>query len=96
VLVSLGYLIVAASIVSYTAYVWLLTHDSPTRVSSYAYINPVFALFLGATVAGEHLTPLQIAGAVLVLAGVFATLMGKQKAAAPSPQPSIHSNSVTR
>ncbi|MGA7523296.1 MAG: EamA family transporter [Acidobacteriaceae bacterium] len=78
VLVSLAYLIVAASIVSYTAYVWLLTHDSPTRVSSYAYINPVFALFLGATVAGERLTPLQLAGAALVLAGVFATLMGKR------------------
>lgn len=79
VLVSLAYLIVAASIISYTAYVWLLTHDSPTRVSSYAYVNPVFALFLGATLAGERLTPLQIGGAVLVLAGVFATLMGKNK-----------------
>ncbi len=78
VLLSMAYLIIAASIVSYTAYVWLLTHDSATRVSSYAYINPVFALLLGAIVAGERLTPLQMAGAVLVLAGVFATLMGKR------------------
>lgn len=78
VLVSMAYLVVAASIVAYTAYVWIITHDSPTRVSSYAYVNPVFALILGATLAGERLAPLQLAGAALVLAGVVATLVGKQ------------------
>jgi drug/metabolite transporter (DMT)-like permease len=78
VLLSMAYLIVAASILAYTAYVWLIAHDSPTRVSSYAYVNPVFALILGATLAGERLTSLQIAGAALVLTGVVATLMGKQ------------------
>jgi drug/metabolite transporter (DMT)-like permease len=83
VVVSMAYLIIAASIVSYTAYVWLIAHDSPTRVSSYAYVNPVFALILGATLAGERLTLLQMAGAALVVAGVFATLRGRG-AAAPS------------
>ncbi len=87
VLVSMAYLVIAASIVAYTAYVWIIAHDSPTRVSSYAYVNPVFALILGATLAGERLAPMQIAGAALVLAGVVATLMGKQKAATPTPQP---------
>ncbi len=96
VLVSMAYLIVAASIVSYTAYVWLIAHDSPTRVSSYAYVNPVFALILGAALAGERLAPLQIAGAALVLAGVIATLIGKQKAATPSPQPHPTNTAVTR
>ena len=76
-ILSMAYLIVAASIVSYTAYVWLIANDSPTRVSSYAYVNPVFALILGATLAGERLTPLQIAGTALILVGVVATLMGK-------------------
>jgi drug/metabolite transporter (DMT)-like permease len=78
ILVSMAYLIVAASIVAYTAYVWIIAHDSPTRVSSYAYVNPVIALTLGAVLAGEHLTHRQFAGAALVLAGVVATLMGKQ------------------
>jgi drug/metabolite transporter (DMT)-like permease len=82
VLVSMAYLIVAASILAYTAYVWLLAHDSPTRVASYAYVNPVFALLLGAALAGERLTRFQIAGAALVLVGVIATLMGKQASAA--------------
>jgi len=82
VVVSMAYLVIAASIISYTAYVWLIAHDSPTRVSSYAYVNPVFALIAGATLAGEHLTPLQIAGAALVVAGVFATLRGRNTTAA--------------
>jgi drug/metabolite transporter (DMT)-like permease len=77
VVVSMAYLIIAASIVSYTAYVWLIAHDAPTRVSSYAYVNPVFAIILGATLAGERLTLLQIGGAALVVAGVFATLRGR-------------------
>lgn len=87
VLVSVAYLIVAGSMISYSAYLWLLGHDSPTRVASYAYVNPVFALLLGAVVAGERLTRLEIAGAILVIVGVFATLMGRgamQKAQAAS------------
>ncbi|MFP5228713.1 MAG: EamA family transporter [Acidobacteriota bacterium] len=78
VLVSMAYLIVAASIVTYTAYVWLIAHESPTRVSSYAYVNPLIALLLGITLAGEHLTRRQVAGAALVILGVVATLMGKR------------------
>ncbi len=77
VMASMAYLIVAASIVSYSAYVWLIAHDSPTRVASYAYINPVFALMIGAALAGERLTPMEMAGAALVVGGVFATLMGR-------------------
>lgn len=88
ILGSMAYLIVAASIVSYTAYVWLIAHDSPTRVSSYAYVNPVFAILLGAVLAGERLTLLQIAGAALVLAGVFATLQVRGATqTAPKPEP---------
>ena len=74
---SMAYLIVAASIVSYTAYVWLIANDSPTRVSSYAYVNPIFAVMIGAALAGERLTTIQFAGASLILVGVVATLMGK-------------------
>jgi len=78
VLISMAYLIVAASIVAYTSYVWLIAHDSPTRVSSYAYVNPVIALLLGATIVGERLTHRQMAGAALVIFGVLATLLGKK------------------
>jgi drug/metabolite transporter (DMT)-like permease len=84
VLLSLAYLVVAGSVISFSAYVWLIAHDSPTRVASYAYVNPVIALILGAIFAGERLTPLQMAGAALVLFGVLATLMGRG-ATQPAP-----------
>jgi len=87
VLASMAYLVIAASIITYTAYVWLIAHESPTRVASYAYVNPVFALIIGAALAGERLTPIQIAGALLVVAGVFATLMGKGAVPKPTQQP---------
>jgi drug/metabolite transporter (DMT)-like permease len=78
--ISMAYLVFAASILSFTAYVWLISHEPTTRVASYAYVNPVIALFAGAVLADERLTALQLVGVLLVLAGVFATLTGKQAA----------------
>jgi drug/metabolite transporter (DMT)-like permease len=52
---SLLYLIVAGSIVAFTAYVWLIHHESPTRVGTYAYVNPVVAVVLGYFLGGEEL-----------------------------------------
>lgn len=87
IVASMAYLVIAASIITYTAYVWLIAHESPTRVSSYAYVNPVIALAIGATLAGERLTLMQVAGAGLVLAGVFATLRGRGVAQPASSAP---------
>jgi drug/metabolite transporter (DMT)-like permease len=78
---SMLYLIVAASIVAFTAYTWLIHHDSATRVSSYAYVNPLVALAIGTTFAHEHMSGEEWAGSALVLAGVVATLLGKQATA---------------
>ncbi len=77
---SMAYLVFAASILAFTAYVWLIAHEPTTRVASYAYVNPVIALFAGAVLAGERLSSFQLIGVMLVLAGVFATLIGKQVA----------------
>ena len=74
------YLIVFASIVAFTAYVWLIARDPTTRVASYAYVNPLVALLLGWLLAQERPTPLQYAGAALVLAGVASTIAGKRVA----------------
>jgi drug/metabolite transporter (DMT)-like permease len=81
---AMSYLIVAASILAFTAYVWLLGHEPMARVASYAYVNPVVALALGAWLAGERLTPPQLLGSLLVVVGVFATLTGKSPAPARS------------
>ena len=76
---SMLYLIVAASIVAFTAYTWLIHHEPATRVASYAYINPVVALAIGVGFAHEHISAPEWVGSVLVLAGVAATLLGKQR-----------------
>jgi drug/metabolite transporter (DMT)-like permease len=68
---SLLYLIVAGSIIGFTAYVWLVHHESPTKVSTYAYVNPVVAVILGYLLAGESLGPRTVVGTLLVLVSVI-------------------------
>lgn len=55
-LLSLGYLIVFGSLLGFSAYIWLLGVTTPARVSTYAYVNPVVAVLLGWTLAGEAVT----------------------------------------
>ena len=68
--IALLYLIVAGSIVAFTAYVWLIHHESPTKVGTYAYVNPVIAVLLGYAVGGESLSMRTIAGTLLILISV--------------------------
>jgi drug/metabolite transporter (DMT)-like permease len=67
---ALVYLIVAGSIVGFTAYVWLIHHESPTRVGTYAYVNPVVAVLIGYFLGGEALGVRTVAGTALVLVSV--------------------------
>jgi drug/metabolite transporter (DMT)-like permease len=68
--IALAYLIVAGSLVAFTAYVWLLHHAPISLVSTYAYVNPVIALGLGALLAGESLTAQVLVAAAAVVFGV--------------------------
>ena len=68
---ALSYLIVAGSIVAFTAYVWLIHHESPTKVGTYAYVNPVVAVLLGYFLGGEALGARTIVGTFLVLVSVI-------------------------
>jgi drug/metabolite transporter (DMT)-like permease len=67
---ALAYLIVPGSIIAYTAYVWLLHHESPTKVGTYAYVNPVIAVVLGHFLGGEAVGPRTLLGTMLVLVSV--------------------------
>ena len=67
---ALVYLIVAGSIVGFTAYVWLLHHESPTKVGTYAYVNPVVAVLVGYFLGGEAIGRRTIVGTLLVLVSV--------------------------
>jgi drug/metabolite transporter (DMT)-like permease len=67
---ALLYLIVLGSIIGYTAYVWLLHHESPTKVGTYAYVNPVIAVLVGYFLGGEALGLRTILGSLFVLISV--------------------------
>jgi drug/metabolite transporter (DMT)-like permease len=68
---ALVYLIVAGSIVAFTAYVWLIHHESPTKVGTYAYVNPVVAVLVGYFLGGEAIGPRTLVGTLLVLLSVI-------------------------
>lgn len=67
---SLIYLIVFGSIVGFTAYVWLIHHESPTKVGTYAYVNPVVAVVVGYFLGGESIGLRTILGTLFVLVSV--------------------------
>jgi drug/metabolite transporter (DMT)-like permease len=82
--IALLYLIVAGSILGFTAYIWLIHHQSPTRVGTYAYVNPVVAVILGYFFAGEALGLRTILGTVCVLIGVIVITTTPKKIEAPA------------
>jgi drug/metabolite transporter (DMT)-like permease len=69
--VALGYLIIFGSIVAYTAYNWLARVAPPSRVATYAYVNPVIAVFLGWGIGREPITGQMLVAAALMVLAVF-------------------------
>jgi drug/metabolite transporter (DMT)-like permease len=61
---------VAGSWIGFSAYSWLLRASTPSRVATYAYVNPVIAVLLGWLLLGEKLTPQMFWGAAVIIAGV--------------------------
>jgi drug/metabolite transporter (DMT)-like permease len=78
------YLIVAGSIVGFTAYVWLIHHQSPTKVGTYAYVNPVVAVLIGYFLGGEPLNARTVLGTVFVLVSVVVITTARTRRAAPA------------
>lgn len=73
------YLVIAGSIVAFTAYSYLLRNTRPAVATSYAYVNPVIALLLGVTIAGETLTATTLLGGALIVAGVATVVRAKSR-----------------
>lgn len=82
---ALAYLIVAGSIIGFTAYVWLLHYESPTKVGTYAYVNPVVAVLVGYFLGGETVGPRTILGTLLVLVSVLVITTTRAKKPATAP-----------
>jgi drug/metabolite transporter (DMT)-like permease len=78
---SLVYLILFGSILAYSAYVWLLKVQPSTKVSTYAYVNPVIAVLLGIFFANESISSIQIIGLIVILASVVLINLDKYRKA---------------
>lgn len=68
---AIAYLIVAGSLIGLTAYVWLLNHVPTAKVATYAYVNPIVAVFLGWLVLNEQVDRFIFAGTIVILASVW-------------------------
>ncbi|HLE59329.1 MAG TPA: EamA family transporter [Candidatus Limnocylindria bacterium] len=78
-LLALLYLLVFGSLVAFTAYIWLLDHVPITVVSTYAYVNPVVAVALGAVFLHEPITARTLIAAALILGAVVAIVSGRRR-----------------
>ena len=75
------YLVTIGAIVAFSAYIWLLRHCDPAKVATYAYVNPVVAVLLGAAFAGETLSARTLVAAALIIGSVAVVITANQRPA---------------
>lgn len=80
-----AYLVVAGSLVGFTAYAWLLRNAPISRVVTHQYVNPLVAVLLGALVLEERPHPATLAGAAVIVGAVVVTLRSERAATTPAP-----------
>src|SRR5215211_4485575 len=73
-LLAFGYLIVFGSLIAFTTYVWLLRNAPISTVATYAYVNPLIAIFLGWAILEEEITATVVAGAAAIVLSVAAVV----------------------
>ena len=91
---AIAYLVVFGSWAGFSAYIWLLNHVPTSKVSTYAYVNPVVAVLLGWLVLKERLDGYVLAGAAVIVAAVALVTSAKvhrrvEPAPAPTPEPEL-------
>ena len=86
---ALGYLVVFGALVAYSAYVWLIAVVSPARVGTYAFVNPVVAILLGALLAGEPVTSRAMVAAGVILGGVVLITLERRRPFRIAPEPVV-------
>jgi drug/metabolite transporter (DMT)-like permease len=91
------YLILVASLLGYTAYIYVLTNATPVQASTYAYVNPVVAVALGAWFGSEPLSPRVLIASAIIIAGVVLIVnYGTRHAAPPARSESVAAPSSAR
>ena len=89
-LIAMAYLTLVGSLVAFTAYAWVLRHAPLPLIATYAFVNPIVAVFLGWLILQEQVTPRQlIAGAVIVVGvGLIVAARSRMTSVRPRPAPS--------
>lgn len=72
------YLLVFGSLIAFTAYIWLFTATTPTKVSTYAFVNPPIAVLLGCTIGTETFSGHMLLATVMIVVAVAAIILQKQ------------------
>ena len=85
--VAFAYLVVFGSIVAFTAYTWLLANVPVSTVATYAYVNPIVAVALGAIILSEPITIRTLVASVLIIGAVVAMVSGRPREPDAEPAP---------
>jgi drug/metabolite transporter (DMT)-like permease len=89
-IVAIIYLVAFGSIVAFTAYTWLLANVPVSTVATYAYVNPIVAVALGAVFLSEPITPRTLIAAMIILGAVVAMVSGRpRETEEPGPAPEV-------
>jgi len=83
------YLIIAGSLIGFTTFVWLMKHSTPAKVSTYAYVNPIVAVFLGWWILKEPVSPRIFLGAAIIIAGVVIITVSKNRKTRAAASPAL-------
>jgi drug/metabolite transporter (DMT)-like permease len=81
---SIAYLVIFGSLITYTAYIYLLDNVAVSKVATYAFVNPVIAVILGAIFVHEHFVAVEYVGMVGILLAVFLVTSSKMKSGKPN------------
>jgi drug/metabolite transporter (DMT)-like permease len=88
-ILGMTYLVLCGSVVAFSAYHWLMRRESPTRVATFAYVNPIAAMILGIGVAHEQFSGAQMIAAVAILASVIQVWRAQPSSPSGQFEPSI-------
>jgi drug/metabolite transporter (DMT)-like permease len=91
---ALGYLIVFGSGIGFSAYIYILHKSTAARVATYAFVNPVVALFLGWLILGETITVRTVVAAAVILTAVILVITAPHRVVRPAAAPVTASTEV--
>lgn len=83
---AIGYLILFGSLGGFTAYIWLLSHVPVAKLATYAYVNPIVAVLIGAVLLGERLQPYEYLGMAVTLFAVFLVTSSQMASGRPTAE----------